>query len=248
MNELQLPICALFFSSLLCIVFFSKKRLDLIENKIYSVMLITGLIDSIIITIERFLVIDGDINSVTPFVEAILKITNKLDFGVLLILTTCAFLYTLLITYPKTREKINNWIIATLILDVIVYCIILMLDVNLISMNNIISVSGSAIVVTYIFGGLYLIASAIMALINIRNLTRRHIPIMSAIFIFIFLIFVFNQNPYIMVISITIAFVNYLMYFTIENPDIKMIDELTKAKTMVEKNNNDKSIFIFNTA
>ena len=38
------------------------------------------------------------------------------------------------------------------------------------------------------------------------------------------------------------------MYFTIENPDIKMIDELTKAKAMVEKNNNDKSIFIFNTA
>ena len=93
-----------------------------------------------------------------------------------------------------------------------------------------------------------MIISMIMALLNIGKLTKRHIPIISAIFIFIILVLIFRSNPYIMIISITIAFVNYLMFFTIENPDIKMIEELTKAKALVEKNNNDKSIFIFNTA
>ena len=247
MNELQLPICAAIFLALLCIVYFSKERLNLIENRLYSVMLVTGLIDSIIIIIERLLVLNGDITTVSSGTKFILQCTNKLDFLVLIIYTTCAFLYTLLITYPNMKEKIKKLINVTLVLDIIVYSIILMSNVDLITNGSIISVSGQAIVITYVFGGLYLIISMIMALLNIGKLTKRHIPIISAIFILIILVLIFRSNPYIMIISITIAFVNYLMFFTIENPDIKMIEELTKAKALVEKNNNDKSIFIFNT-
>ena len=248
MNELQLPICAAIFLALLCIVYFSKERLNLIENRLYSVMLVTGLIDSIIIIIERLLVLNGDITTVSSGTKFILQCTNKLDFLVLIIYTTCAFLYTLLITYPNMKEKIKKLINVTLVLDIIVYSIILMSNVDLITNGSIISVSGQAIVITYVFGGLYLIISMIMTLLNIGKLTKRHIPIISAIFILIILVLIFRSNPYIMIISITIAFVNYLMFFTIENPDIKMIEELTKAKALVEKNNNDKSIFIFNTA
>ena len=248
MNELQLPICAAIFLALLCIVYFSKERLNLIENRLYSVMLVTGLIDSIIIIIERLLVLNGDITTVSSGTKFILQCTNKLDFLVLIIYTTCAFLYTLLITYPNMKEKIKKLINVTLVLDIIVYSIILMSNVDLITNGSIISVSGQAIVITYVFGGLYLIISMIMALLNIGKLTKRHIPIISAIFILIILVLIFRSNPYIMIISITIVFVNYLMFFKIENPDIKMIEELTKAKALVEKNNNDKSIFIFNTA
>ena len=248
MNELQLPICAAIFLALLCIVYFSKERLNLIENRLYSVMLVTGLIDSIIIIIERLLVLNGDITTVTEGTKLILQCTNKLDFLVLIIYTTCAFLYTVLITYPNMKEKIKKLINVTLVLDIIIYSIILMSNVDLITNGSIISVSGQAIVITYVFGGLYLIISMIMALLNIGKLTKRHIPIISAIFILIILVLIFRSNPYIMIISVTIAFVNYLMFFTIENPDIKMIEELTKAKALVEKNNNDKSIFIFNTA
>ena len=246
MTELHLPICATFFSLLLCIVFFCKKRLWLIENKIYGVMLITGFLDSLIVSIERILVMDGNINAVTPMTNVVLQFTNKLDFGVLIIFTTCAFLYTLLITYPKVKDSINSWITGTIVLDIFVYFIILLLDVNLIAENNIISVSGSSIVLTYVFGGLYLIVSMLMAIINIKRLTIRHIPIMTTIFISFFLVIIFIANPYIMLISIVITFVNYLMFFTIENPDIQMIDELTKTKELAEKYNNDKSIFLFN--
>ena len=36
------------------------------------------------------------------------------------------------------------------------------------------------------------------------------------------------------------------MYFTIENPDMKMLKELADSRDKAEKYNNDKSIFIFN--
>ena len=94
MNELQLPVCALFFSMLICLVFFSKERVRKTENKIYGIMLVCGLIDSAIVCIERLLVLSGNMSDVTPFINATLQITNKLDFGVLIILTSCLFLYT----------------------------------------------------------------------------------------------------------------------------------------------------------
>ena len=118
-----------------------KERLNLIENRLYSVMLVTGLIDSIIIIIERLLVLNGDITTVSSGTKFILQCTNKLDFLVLIIYTTCAFLYTLLITYPNMKEKIKKLINVTLVLDIIVYSIILMSNVDLITNGSIISVS-----------------------------------------------------------------------------------------------------------
>ena len=209
-------------------------------------MLVTGLIDSIIIIIERLLVLNGDITTVSSGTKFILQCTNKLDFLVLIIYTTCAFLYTLLITYPNMKEKIKKLINVTLVLDIIVYSIILMSNVDLITNGSIISVSGQAIVITYVFGGLYLIISMIMALLNIGKLTKRHIPIISAIFILIILVLIFRSNPYIMIISITIAFVNSLMFFTIENPDVKLIEEINIAKESAIKASNAKTEFLSN--
>ena len=246
MAELYLPLCGLFFSLLLCIIFFSKKRLWLLENKVYAVMIIAGFLDSLIVSIERILVIDGSLKSVTPTINAILTITNKLDMGVLIVFVTCAFLYTLLITYPKVKDKISTWLKCLAVLDSIVYFAVLILDVTLIEKNNIVSVQGGAFVVTYITGALYLVISMLMALFNFKRLTTKHIPIITTIFISFFLVVIFIKNPYIVIISVVITFVMYIMFFTIENPDLQLIDELGKSKELAEKYNNDKSKFMFN--
>ncbi len=246
MAELYLPLCGAVFSLLLCIVFFSKKRLWLVENKVYGVMIVAGFLDSLIVSIERILVIDGKLSSVSPVINAILTITNKLDMGVLIVFVTGAFLYTLLITYPKTKDEFGKWLKITALIDSIIYFIVLILDVKFIESNNIVSVQGGAFVVTYLFGSIYLIISMLMALFNFKRLTTKHIPIITTIFISIFLIIVFATNPYVMIISVTITFVMYIMFFTIENPDLQLIDELGKSKELAEKYNNDKSKFVFN--
>ena len=51
MAGILLPACAIFFSGLLCIIYFSKKRVNLLENTMYSVMIISILMDSILVTI-----------------------------------------------------------------------------------------------------------------------------------------------------------------------------------------------------
>ena len=51
MQGMILPICSIFFSILLCIIFFLKKRMPLLENNMYTIMIIVVLIDSILVTI-----------------------------------------------------------------------------------------------------------------------------------------------------------------------------------------------------
>ena len=77
--------------------------------------------------------------------------------------------------------------------------------------------------------------------------SKKYLPLFSFISIGTVVMIIQKLNPGLLLMTAMETFVTFLMYFTIENPDIKMIDELTKAKTLVEKNNNDKSIFIFNT-
>ena len=244
MNELHLPVCAVFFSLLLCIAYFSKKRINLIENKLYSVMLVSVLFESIIVTIERLLVLNPDMSQISPMVFNVLRITNKIDFGILILIVTCLFLYTGLISYKKAKNQIKPAIIIVSIINIISYILILILDVSFISDNNVISVTGLSILVTYIVCGFYLLSSILITFINFKNISTKHIPILSIVGLFVFLMFIFQINPYIMVISITLTFVNFLMYFTIENPDVKMLKELELAKEYAEKANRAKSEFL----
>lgn len=245
LKELQLPVCALIFSVLLCIIYFSRKRIKTTENKLYCIMLLMGTIDSLILTTERFLVRNGNINSVTPYINLILQITNKIDYMALIIISSCLFIYTLLITLPKIKKHISFFIKIISIIDFLIFILMMFLNVNLITSNNIISVSGGPIIPAFITCGIYILLSIFITLFNLNKLNKKHIPIISIIFIFVFLMFVFKNDPYIMVISISITFVNYLMYFTIENPDLKMINQLLRNKELVEEQMEDKSNFLF---
>ena len=96
-SGILLPVCAIFFSILLLIIFYSKKRINLLENNIYSIMIIVVLIDSILVSFLQSLPHIGLTNSMVPLISAI----NKFDFILLIIYVTSLFLYTLFISYEK---------------------------------------------------------------------------------------------------------------------------------------------------
>lgn len=245
MRELQLPVCALIFTLLLCVIYFSKKRINSTENKLYSTMLIMGLLDCIILVFERSLALSGDVSKITPMVIEIAQITNKIDCGALIVLTTCLFLYTLNISFPKIKNHFKKIVKTITIIDVIIFLYVCILKIDVITYGNIISVSGGGIIPAYITCGIYILLSVFISLINIKKFNKKYIPMLSIIFIFIFLMIVFKSNPYIMVISITITFINYLMFFTIENPDLQMLNELLRNRELVENQIEDKSMFLF---
>ena len=73
---------------------------------------------------------------------------------------------------------------------------------------------------------------------------KKTIPVIMFL-IFGFIAAIVNKiNPELLIISSVETFITVLMYFTIENPDIKMINELNIAKNNAEKANRAKSDFL----
>lgn len=241
MSELQLPFYAMLFSLLLCFAYFLRKRINLIENRIYSIMLICSTIDCILVVVLRAL----SIGNITPTIIRIATFLNKLDFIQLIIISSCLFLYMLLVTFPEIYSKSKYVFKLISILNLIGIIIMLFSGVEFISNSSSFSVRGEAINITYFLCLLYIISTIIVPLLNIKHLDKRHIPMLFVVVSCIFLFFVYKYNPYLIVISITITLVNYLMYFTIENPDVKMLLEMKKSKDKLDKSNYDKSMFLF---
>lgn len=241
MSELQLPFYAMLFSLLLCFAYFLRKRINLIENRIYSIMLICSTIDCFLVVVLRAL----SIGNITPTIIRMATFLNKLDFIQLIIISSCLFLYMLLVTFPQIYTKSKYVFKLISILNLIGIIIMLFSGVEFISNNSSFSVRGGAINITYFLCLLYIISTIIVPLLNIKHLDKRHIPMLFVVVSCIFLFFVYKYNPYLIVISITITLVNYLMYFTIENPDVKMLLEMKKSKDKLDKSNYDKSMFLF---
>lgn len=240
MEGVLLPAVSIFFSALLCFVFFLKKRIKLFENSIYGVMLVIVLIDSILVTLAQGITSHyGDATSLV-----IINFLNKADFLTLIVFSNCVFLYTLLITIPGVEKKINEIIVGVGITDFILYFIIIFTHVYLISDGIHYSVKGFPIIITYIVCGFYLVLSVFITIFNYKRITKRHIPILSIIVIGMVLFVLFQINPYLIVISATLTFVNYLMFFTIQNPDVNIIQQLELAREQADKANRAKTDFL----
>lgn len=244
--EVMIPICAIIFSLLLIIVYFTKRRINLLENKMYCVMLICVFIDSILVTLEKFLVMNKELSSITEITKFIVGVLNKIDATTLIVLTASLFLYIYTITIKPTNKEFKKTVNITIFTNIIFTIMIFLLDVYLISSGEIISISGTALYPTYIGCGLNIIQSILITLKNIKKITKKHIPLIIAILMFILLILIFTFNPYITVISILLTFINYVMYYTIENPDMHLLEEIHKSKEISDNANEEKTLFLYN--
>lgn len=240
MAGLLLPICSIFFSSLLLGVYFGKKRISLIENKIYSTMLIISVVDSVLVSLLQIIALNG----VTDFELIFVHFFNKLDFMALIAFTSGLFLYTILITYKMEEERIIKLLKMYSIPFWVLCLIAVLLPIEVISDGDIFSIGGIATIVTLVAAAINIFASIAIVIINIKKITKRHIPIISMIFIIIILLILFSVNPFLIIISITLTFLNYLMFFTIENPDLKMISQLKFQRDRADKANLAKSDFL----
>ena len=240
MEGILLPCCSIFFSALLCIVYFAKRRVDLIENNMYATMLIAILIDSIIVTVLHII----GLYELTPSRLKIISILNKLDFMLLIVYISSLFMYTTIITIDKARKNYKKLIGIISLINIIFSILILAGSVNVISQNGNYSVSGTSTNFIAIIVGLYIISNLIIVFTNFKKVDRRHLPIAGMIFIIVLLILLFQLNPYLIVISVSLSFLNYIMYFTIENPDLKMLKDMEMARNQAERANNAKSDFL----
>ena len=241
--------CSFFYSVLLTIMFFSKKRIQTLENKIYSYLIISNLV--------------GVVLGVSCYTSILHRdafpILNDFISKALLIyyLTWISFFtaYTFVISYSKkesdkeSKEKYFKNIFNILtVIYVVIAILVFILPLNYFSKSTIAYSFGPSANLLYILIPVYICICLIEMFKNFKEIkNKKYLPLFAFIIIGTVVMIIQKLNPGLLLMTSMETFVTFLMYFTIENPDIKMIEELTKTKSLVEKNNNDKSIFIFNT-
>lgn len=241
MNTILLPTAALLIAVLLVIIYFTKRNMINKETKIYSRMLIINLIYSILALVTF-------IFAKTIGTVFIIEILQKVYMISMIALTVYMILYNAVISNfnKKTIKKIN---IAMLISFTIFSLLILITPLNVINYGEIIDGNGLSYDITLLATILYLIIiviSTIYVFVKNKNVFSKDIPFVVLIIFYIIGIIIRNYFPHIMFENFFFSFMLLIMYFTIENPDLKMLEEFHKTKEFAENSNNEKATFLFN--
>lgn len=244
--EFEIPLVSLIFILILNIVYFTKERADLEENKPYKVILISSLIIALIDTIIHIICSLNTFESIVNNYYTLLNYLNKILSTLFSVIFSCLFYYTILITYDKVRR--NHKKIATILIGINVLFAVVMLftKIELVDAKVATNVTGMTTILGYVMVAIMLIGSLIVSLINIKKIDKRYLPIFLVFLLLVVLYFFSLLIPGMIIYDLVLALMCYIMYFTIENPDMKMLDEVHKAKVISDNANEEKTLFLYN--
>lgn len=223
------------------IIFFSKQRLREFEDETYKYFLITNIFMSIS-GLVLGLVVTPEFN----FSNLVIVLFNKLYLVCLMIwITILTFYYFYITLKDKINRKKYEKIFTIIAIISILLIAILPLDVDVTDKGAI--ATGTSIMFTYIMFGLGFLLQIVCVLRNFRNLNnKKYIPLYLLIFLGAIVLVSMMVNPSLnYLINPVFIFIAFIMYHTIENPDMQMIETLLRNRELVEETVNDKSNFLF---
>lgn len=235
-------ISGLFCIVLLMILFFSKSRIDSKETKLYGFMLISSFFD-IILVLAELIITYYFLDDVNMY---LVKGLNKIDFIHYIMWPTLLSLYTIYVTYLD-EEKYNKVKKIFLTLDIIAILIEFMLPINIISTKEAMGVTGIGPAFVFLISSFYVIVNIIILIKNYKKIkNKKNLPFLFFLIFIIIAMLLRAYNPTLIVIPAIIVYINMIMYFTIENPDVKLIEEINIAKESAIKASNAKTEFLSN--
>lgn len=242
MSIVSFSICSFIFVLMFIIFYFSKERLNTLDTKMYSCILVTNIIGIMIDVFGYFVFkIYGS--------ESFISILISKFYLVYYFLWAYFFLlYIFVISFREKTEYLlqKKFTKPSIILtSIIISLIVLIMPIQITYKDNVAYSSGLSVNMVY---GLCFIMVGIMLYCLLRNLkkisTKEYIPLLTFMVLSTFCMIIQKTYPEITLMLMCHSIVTSLMYFTIENPDVKMVKELEVAKNEAEKANHAKSEFL----
>ena len=242
-----LTIISFFYSVLLMIAYFSKDKIKTLENKVYSKLIIINFIG---IILELFCTIfAGYAKDYLVFYT----ILNKLFLVELTIWCSVFSVYVFLISSKKEKNELKSYLkkvsIFHIVIDVITMFLIFILPVqfNINDLGYVMYSYGPSVNIVFISSTLYIILMFTCLIRNFKNVkSKKYLPIYVYMVIGVLVGIVQKLHPEILAFTSMEAFITVIMYFTIENPDKKLLEEIHMSKKIADAANEDKSMLIYN--
>lgn len=238
-NLTWLIIFSFIYIIVLSFLYFSKERINNGENKIYKYLLITNLIGLVLQFLCDFVSYKYD---VVPHIISDFILRMYLVYFIIFISLLIIYLIEISFKYKKIATTI------TLIMDLIMSILIFILPYSLYRdvSQKIYYTYGTAVQIVFCLSSTLSVIIFIILILKRKNnkLNKKVIPIWTYLVLGMISMFIQMKHPELVITAAMESLICCLMYFTIENPDLKTIEELNSAKDQAEKANRAKSDFL----
>ena len=240
-------IASLMYNVLLMIAYFSKDKIKTSENKVYSKLIIINFVG---IVLELFCTIFAGYAEEHLIFYTIL---NKLFLIELIVWGATFGTYVFLISSKKDsalalKRYMKNVLKLYGGLILLISTLVIMLPLEFKFVDGYVMYSYGWAANAVYFGIFISIFLTIICLIkNFKNIiSKKYLPIYVYLFIGTVVSFIQKMIPELLLATTMDTFITVIMYFTIENPDKKLLEEAHISKKIADAANEDKSMFIYN--
>lgn len=236
MYSICFTIAGVIFSILLFVLYNFKSNLKLLENKIYYGIIVTTIISGLV-EIYSFILVRTSIS-----VNSVLYLFSlKSLFLCFLVWIYLFTVYTVIVTINLKNKDYSRYRLAIMI-SAIVFIIVslttMILPIDIIETDGLLLPTGVGVDIIYVLSLILFIIMISVIISNRRNLkNKKYYPMYFLLVILGIMIIVQKIFPSLLLINFSLSILIYIMYFTIENPDIKLIKDLSYTRRMLEKQN-----------
>ncbi len=237
-----LTVSALIYTIATTIIFFSKDKINKVENRIFKRLLGASILSMIV---ELLIIATVEMGIIGTIVQ-------KLFLTCLVLWLAIFMTYTFVVTTfngSETEEiNIKKYRILHYVfvfINVLICLLIIMLPIEFNSVGDSKYTSGPSVNVVFGTLGVYVTIMVILILKNIKNMHKKgYIPIIALVILMVTSGIIQKVHPEMLLTNAVFGFIIYLMYHTIENPDLKMLRQMELAKDQAERANRAKSDFL----
>lgn len=226
------------------VVYFSKNRIDNTENTVYEKLLS-------ITPIGLLLELGCNLTAIYDMNEIITNIISRLYLIFIIVWLTIFTLYILTITIYKedTVKKYKNKKARRLLIIgcIFVSLLLIVLPIKIVLKENSAYLGGVGITILATIASFLIILNCLLFVKYFKKMSfREKVPMLMLLILIIGLLLLNNFVPEIQMISSSFALITIIMYFTIENPDKKLLEAIHKSKKTANDANLEKSMLVYN--
>ena len=242
-NAISLQFASFIYVLVLAIVYFLKRKYNFVESKIYKVLLIVTMFVLIFDMLNIYIMVKS------IYIFGILALISELYFISLFVWLILFVSYVLLSRNNKKFESIGALAeehpVTYLWIGIIVVVFILLIIAQFLIEYYQVNYYGNDVDLIYILG---IVGSLIVLFVlvtknkNVPNYKNWAVLVSTLILIVTIIIQMFNKS--VSIVGTGFSLITLFQYFTLENPDLKYIDELNALKIKAEEANMAKTNFL----